>query len=300
MLKQWHLLGSESAKFIELFEFCQRYYLDIIHIPRSNAVIQAVGNEARAGKLDTKESSLVVDQEESACCNHTEVDPEKRSGEFVRIIRDVGKEEVDPYQLTLAFDEQIGPGLIYCYPLFGERKVNIEDLYVNDSDQVWKFKGTALKRGKGKGLQSQKVGICHFCVKNAVKLRDAKEERIGKESSEESEIRTKMHKGRDRETILYNLKLIASYCLKYVRSNKNIRNYLDLYPVLWNSSGGGSLLYTSVDQAALSEQGQYVDKDSTCTSPHKEKGKDISAIINTLTRKRQTAEILRFESKKTA
>ena len=170
------------------------------------------------------------------------------------------------------------------------KKVNIEDLYVNDSDQVWKFKGTALKRGKGKRLQSQKVGICPFCVKNAVKLRDAKEDRIRSESSEESEIRTKMHKGRDRETILYNLKLIASYCLKYVRSSKNIRNYLDLYPVLWNSSGGGSLLYTSVDQAALSEQGQYVDKDTTCTSPHKEKGKDISAIINTLTRKRQTAE----------
>ena len=72
VLKQWHLLGSESAKFTELFEFCQRYYLDIIHIPRSNAVIQAVDNEARAGKLDTKGSSLVVDKDSTCTSPHKE------------------------------------------------------------------------------------------------------------------------------------------------------------------------------------------------------------------------------------
>ena len=81
--------------------------------------------------------------------------------------------------------------------------------------------------------------------RNSVKLKNAFEDRIEHDDTEESILRSKMRRGKDTKAVLHNLILVAKYCLKYVRSQKNVKKYLDIYPVLWNTPGGGKLLTLS-------------------------------------------------------
>ena len=52
------------------------------------------------------------------------------TGTFVRVVRNVGDAKINPFLLTINFDMQIGAGLIYCYPLFGGRAVEISEIHV--------------------------------------------------------------------------------------------------------------------------------------------------------------------------
>ena len=99
-------------------------------------------------------------RQEELKCDHGEDYATNRSGRFLCIIRNVGKENVNPRMLTILNDNIIGPGVIYAYPKHGEvpavlsdRAKELKDLVISKSDQVWTFEGIAVKFGKEKGLQ---------------------------------------------------------------------------------------------------------------------------------------------------
>ena len=155
-------------------------------------------------------------RQEELQCDHGEDYTTNRKGRFLRIIRNVGKENVDPRMLTILNDNIIGPGVIYAYPKDGQvsatlsdRAMKLENLVVSKSDQVWSFEGIAVKFGKGKGLQRCKVGICPFCIKNPTLEREAEIEKIPEKDTEESLIRDRMKLGIRVKDIVYSLEIAS-------------------------------------------------------------------------------------------
>ena len=183
-------------------------------------------------------------------CNH-----DKQSERFIRVIRNVGYEAINPFLLTLAYDAQCGAGLIYGY-LYGEgsdnevdHEVSLSDLVLGESDQVWLFSGHRLKAGRGQGMQRKKVGICPFCCKDAVLLKAATAPVVRNKSEVLSEkLREKMNKSNTQLAVLENLIMLAPYYASYKNKNSSkIEYYIDLYPSLWSSAGMNYLRYKKVD-----------------------------------------------------
>ena len=183
-------------------------------------------------------------------CNH-----DKESGRFIRVIRNVGYEAVNPFLLTLAYDTQCGAGLIYGYPYSEgsdnefDREVSLDDLVVGESDQVWLFSGHRLKAGRGQGMQRRKVGICPFCCKDAVLLKAATAPVVRNKNEVLSEkLREKMNKSNTQLAVLENLIMLAPYYASYRnKDSSKIEYYIDLYPSLWSSAGMNYLRYKKVD-----------------------------------------------------
>ena len=160
VLKEWHMNGLEGSKFLSLYEYAQIHHRQVIHVKRTNNFMELVDQSARQlveEQASGKESKPKSRQKHAAeketpneekknqvFCNHDFMDQqEEHQGKFLRVVRNVGQDEIDPLIPTLVFDEKINCGPIYCYPTFGKRKVILEDLYVGPRDQVWKYKGFA-------------------------------------------------------------------------------------------------------------------------------------------------------------
>ena len=125
-------------------------------------------------------------------------------------------------------------------------------MYVGRSDQVWKYKGFALKLGQGKGLQKKKVGICPFCATDAKLVKHARCAKIEGEDSEETYFRSQLIASKDIDSIAENLKILTPNYLRYVPKDGEIRMYLDLFPSFYGSAGA-TLLHFKIAQRRFDE-----------------------------------------------
>ena len=92
----------------------------------------------------------------------------------------MGQNEIYPLIPTLAFDEKINCGPIYCYPTFGKRKVILEDLYVGPSDKIWKYKGFALKLWtRQRFAEEESWNMSFLCDRSDVEIRSVECRNVG-------------------------------------------------------------------------------------------------------------------------
>ena len=205
-----------------------------------------------------------TDQLHVGTCNHG-----VERSEVIRIVRNVGKEPVsNPGLPTLCYDSVIGPGLIYSYPITGTRKVNVEDLNVSDSDQVWKFQATILKHGKGKGLQKKKVGICPFCADHPELVKPAIADKVVEDSNEiDDQFRAQLSTKHSKENVLNDLLILAPYYVRYKSRDSKLKVYMDLYINMWGSAGETWFRYSPIPSDVIAMVGTAIDETDNSNPP---------------------------------
>ena len=112
VLKEWHVNGLEGSKFLSLYEYAQIQHRQVIHVKRTNNLVELVDQSARQlveAQASRKEPKLKSRQKHAAeeetpnerkkdqvGCNHDFMDQqEERRGEFLYIVRNVGQDEIN-------------------------------------------------------------------------------------------------------------------------------------------------------------------------------------------------------------